>query len=83
MTLLLRTASPRSVTALVPLAQEPLAVVVLRMEARKPVQKVLELRELESGPARQALARAAEQQPVQELVQESERQRAESPQAAA
>ena len=65
MTLLLRTASPLSVTALVPLAQEPQAVVVLR--------------ELESGPARQALARAAEQQPVQE----SEQQRAGSPQAAA
>jgi hypothetical protein len=48
----------------------PQAVVVLRMEAKKPVQKVLEL---ESGPTRQALAlalalaRAAEQEQEQEL----------------
>jgi hypothetical protein len=72
---------------LVPLAREPQAVVVLRMEVKKPVQKALELRELESGPAGQALTRAAEQEqeePVLELlalVQESERQRAWSPQA--
>ena len=45
-------------------------------------QKALELRELESVPERQALARAAE--PVLELLalmQKSERQRAWSPQA--